>query len=226
MGKAKMKTKWLQDSSPESLQHPPEKTYWTTFGALLARSSSPQPSTSGFQHGRPKAANQEVNTAQPVRRSSPQPSTSGLHLNRDWRARRSSPHPSTSGLHLNRDWRARRSSPQPSTSAFKRGRKEADQEEQERQRFWSGYYRVQSDTDGSRPTVRFPYCFLPKIVNVNIVCTGYGVGVVEQVFIYTTDGVFLTHSRAVSIRESLSGKSIGHTFLFLPTYIVTAKFKI
>ncbi|XP_035761641.1 uncharacterized protein LOC102779518 isoform X4 [Neolamprologus brichardi] len=109
MGKAKMKTKWLQDSSPESLQHPPEKTYWTTFGALLARSSSPQPSTSGFQHGRPKAANQEVNTAQPVRRSSPQPSTSGLHLNRDWRARRSSP--------------------QPSTSAFKRGRKEADQEE-------------------------------------------------------------------------------------------------
>ncbi|XP_035761639.1 uncharacterized protein LOC102779518 isoform X2 [Neolamprologus brichardi] len=206
MGKAKMKTKWLQDSSPESLQHPPEKTYWTTFGALLARSSSPQPSTSGFQHGRPKAANQEVNTAQPVRRSSPQPSTSGLHLNRDWRARRSSP--------------------QPSTSAFKRGRKEADQEEQERQRFWSGYYRVQSDTDGSRPTVRFPYCFLPKIVNVNIVCTGYGVGVVEQVFIYTTDGVFLTHSRAVSIRESLSGKSIGHTFLFLPTYIVTAKFKI
>ncbi|XP_035761640.1 uncharacterized protein LOC102779518 isoform X3 [Neolamprologus brichardi] len=129
MGKAKMKTKWLQDSSPESLQHPPEKTYWTTFGALLARSSSPQPSTSGFQHGRPKAANQEVNTAQPVRRSSPQPSTSGLHLNRDWRARRSSPHPSTSGLHLNRDWRARRSSPQPSTSAFKRGRKEADQEE-------------------------------------------------------------------------------------------------
>ncbi|XP_026009274.1 uncharacterized protein LOC113012998 [Astatotilapia calliptera] len=205
-----MKTKWLEDSSPESLQHPPKKTYWTTFGALLARSSSPQPSTSGFQHRRPKYANQEVNTAQPVRRSSPQPSTSGLHLNRDWRARRSSP--------------------QPSTSAFKRGREEADQEEQERQRFRSGYYRVQTDIDGSRPTVRFPYCFLPKIVNVNIVSTGYGVGVVEQVFIYTTDGVFLTHSRAVSIRESLSGKSISHTFLFtflfLPTYIVTAKFKI
>ncbi|XP_019205663.1 uncharacterized protein LOC102077748 isoform X3 [Oreochromis niloticus] len=116
MGKAKMKTKWLQDSSPESLQHLPEKT----------------PSTSGFQHRRPKAANQEINTGQPVRSSSPQPSTSGLHLNRDWRTRRSRPQASTSGFKRGREEadqeevhpgrRVRRSSPRPSTSGFQRGR--------------------------------------------------------------------------------------------------------
>ncbi|XP_005478359.1 uncharacterized protein LOC102077748 isoform X1 [Oreochromis niloticus] len=198
MGKAKMKTKWLQDSSPESLQHLPEKT----------------PSTSGFQHRRPKAANQEINTGQPVRSSSPQPSTSGLHLNRDWRTRRSRPQASTSGFKRGREEadqeevhpgrRVRRSSPRPSTSGFQRGRQvgshqevnrkynvcsqrnkpsscgaipsllplffnrgreEAEQEEQEHQRFRSGYYRVQTDTDGSRPTMRFPYWFLPNTVN-------------------------------------------------------------